>query len=96
MSKFKILKCSIKSIQSPWYNGKSPRLNRGPWNNGQNAVNRLRKLLPNVEVNVQGSYFTIASSAYRGFKNHSHSRIDRIRTRLARLRRAYLAQQAQS
>ena len=70
-----------------------PRLNRGPWNNEQHALNRLRKLLPNVEVNVQGSYFTIASSAYRGFKNHSHSR---IRTRLRHLRMAYLAQQAQS
>ena len=63
-------------------------LNQGPWNNEKHAVNHLRKLLPNVEVNVQGSYFTIASSAYRGFKNHSHSR---IRTRLTRLRRAYLA-----
>lgn len=70
-------------------------LNQGPWawKYKQTAVNRLRKLLPNVEVNVQGSYFTIASSAYRGFKNHSHSR---IRTRMVRLRMAYLAQQAQS
>ena len=69
-----------------------PRLNRGPWNNEQHALNRLRKLLPNVAVNVQGSYFTIASSAYRGFKNHSRSR---VQTRRGRLRMAFLALQAQ-
>jgi len=39
----------------------------------RDSVNRLKRQLHGVEVNKRGSYFRVASSAYRVFEKHSHS-----------------------